>query len=78
MASETIYVPLLGEGLEVWRPVQARRVSGDRYRILDQGYDRDVEIWQFEPGTVVKCREEERNGARILIATGVARRTATG
>jgi hypothetical protein len=31
-----------------------------------------------EPGTVVKGREEERDGRRILVATAPARRTAAG
>ena len=75
---ETIYVPLLDEGIDVWRPVLARRVSGDSYLILDQDYDRDIETWEFAPGTVVKCRTEERDGRRILVATEVARRTAAG
>ena len=75
---ETIHVPLLDEGIDVWRPVLARRVSGDSYLILDQDYDRDVETWEFEPGTVVKCREEERDGRRILVATAPACRTAAG
>ena len=31
---ETIYVALLDEGIDVWRPVEAERLSPDRYRIL--------------------------------------------
>jgi len=71
---ETIYVPLLDEGIDVWRPVLARRISGDSCLILDQDYDRDVETWDFEPGTVVKCRKEERDSRRMQVATEVARR----
>ena len=75
---ETIYVPLLEEGIDVWRPVLARRISGDTYRILDQDYDRDVETWEFEPGSVVTCRQEERDGRRIQVAIAPARRSAAG
>jgi len=76
--TETIYMPLLEEGIDVWRPVLARRISGDSYRILDQDYDRDVETWEFEPGTIVKCRQEERDGRRIRVASAPARRSVAG
>jgi hypothetical protein len=74
----TIYVPLLDEGVDVWRPVKARRLANDDYLILDQDYDRSVEAWAFEPGTVVRCRPERRDGLAILVATAAARQMAPG
>jgi hypothetical protein len=73
---DTIYVALLDEGIDVWRPVAARRLSSDRYLILEQDYDPAIERWQFEPGTVVRCRAENRDGRQILIATEAGRQTA--
>jgi hypothetical protein len=73
---DTIYVALLDEGIDVWRPVAARRLSPDRWLILDQDYDRAIERWEFEPGTVVRCRLQDRDGRQILVATGAARQTA--
>lgn len=64
-----IYVALLDEGVDVWRPVQAERLSGNAYRILSQPYDRSVEAWQFEPGDVVLCEMVESCEGRILAAT---------
>ncbi len=64
-----IYVALLDEGVEVWRPVQAERVGGNTYRILGQPYDRSIETWQFEPGDVVFCEMVESSDGRILAAT---------
>jgi hypothetical protein len=75
---DTIYVALLDEGIDVWRPVEAERPSPDRYLIVDQDYDPGIERWEFEPGTVVRCRKEKRNGRRILVATEAARQTVTG
>ena len=75
---DTIYVALLDEGIDVWRPVEAQKVSPDSYLIVDQRYDPRTERWEFEPGTVVRCREKNRDGRRILIATEVARQPATG
>src|SRR6266480_4187155 len=53
--SVTIYMPLLNEGTDCWRPVSATPVEGDRYRIDEQGYNRDDEEWQFPPGSIVRC-----------------------
>ena len=75
---DTIYVALLDEGIDVWRPVEARRLAPDLYLIVDQDYDRDLERWEFEPGTVVRCREEKRDGRRILVAAEAARRAVAG
>lgn len=74
----TIYVALMNEGIDVWRPVEARRIAPDAFLILDQDYDPQVETWQFQPGTTVRCRKERRNGRQILIATEDAGCTPTG
>ena len=31
----TVYIPLLDDGVNVWRPVQAEHVGGDLYRLTD-------------------------------------------
>lgn len=45
----TIYVALLDEDIEVWPPVEARRLAADTW-LIQQDYDRSVETWAFEPG----------------------------
>jgi hypothetical protein len=75
---DTIYVALLDEGLDVWRPVEAQKLSPDRYLIVEQDYDPGIERWEFEPGTVVRCRKEKRNGRQILLATEAARQPMAG
>jgi hypothetical protein len=37
---DTIYVALLDEGIDVWRPVEAQRLSPDMYLIVDKDYIR--------------------------------------
>lgn len=64
-----IYVALLGEKVDVWRPVEAERVGESAYRILEQAYDPDVERWRFEPGDLVQCESIQVRGQRILAAT---------
>lgn len=51
-----IYVPLLDEGTNVWRPVRADWLGGDRYRI--HGNVPDDEEWAFKPGTVAICKTD--------------------
>jgi hypothetical protein len=70
--SVKIFVGLLDEGVDVWRPVQAEHLHGDIYRIMDQSYSRDAEKWQFEPGALVVCDLIESNEGQILAATDLA------
>jgi hypothetical protein len=63
-----IFVSLLHEGVEVWRPVRAQHVQGSVYRIVDQPYDRETETWQFEPGDEVVCELIDASEGRILAA----------
>jgi hypothetical protein len=50
-----IYVRLLHEPVDVWRPVEADLVQDRVYRISAQSYDREIEKWEFEPGQEVEC-----------------------
>lgn len=68
IGSEQIYVGMLDENVDVWRPVQATRLDRNVYRIDEQQYDRDIETWQFEPGDTVTCGLIESNEGRILAA----------
>jgi hypothetical protein len=54
-----IFVSLIGEGVDVWRPVRAEHVHGNVFKIVDQPYDREIENWQFEPGDEVVCKQTE-------------------
>jgi hypothetical protein len=49
----TIYMPLLDEGTDVWRPVDGEPLAGSGYRIL--GSMPEDERWAFQPGTIVRC-----------------------
>jgi hypothetical protein len=56
----TVYVALLDEGVDVWRPVQAEHVGGDLYRLM--GEQPDDEAWSFAIGDLVKCKERTLSG----------------
>jgi hypothetical protein len=53
--AETIYIRLLDEGTDVWRPVHALRIEGNRFRILDS--KPEDETWPVESGQFVRCEE---------------------
>ena len=66
--TETIFVALLGEGTDVWRPVKASSL-GDR-RFVVNGPLPDNEQWEFEPGSLVLCETPLfRDGTEALVAT---------
>jgi len=49
-----IYMPLLGEGTDCWRPVRSVQVDEGVFEVLDQL--REGESWAFAPGSRVRCR----------------------
>lgn len=65
-----VFVALLGEGTDVWRPVQAEPVGGDRYRLL--GTIPDGEVWQFQPGDTVHCITRKFSGGTGLAAINIS------
>ena len=68
-----IYVYLMNEGTDCWRPTTAESLGGGRYRVLaTQGYDSEDEEREFPPGTVVRCeRKTSGDGREGLVAKRV-------
>jgi len=51
-----VYVRLLDEGTDVWRPVHAMALPDGTFRLLEpNGYDPIAETWEFPPLTKVRC-----------------------
>lgn len=68
-AISEIFVSLLDEGVQVWRPVQAEHLQSNVYRIANQPYDEKIETWQFPPGSEVICEMVASSDGPILAAT---------
>ena len=68
----TVMVPLLDEGVDVWRPVQAEVLPHGRYRIVTERSDPEDERWAFSTGEVVLCEERELEGESALVAVALA------
>lgn len=69
--SDTIYVRLLDEGTEVWRPVKAKKVAEHVYCIDEEQVPLD-EKWEFQPGAVVQVRPHTGKDSVFLVAISVA------
>jgi hypothetical protein len=67
----TICMPLLGEGTDVWVPVEAEAMSDGRYRVV--GVAPEDQRWAFPSGAVVRCAPKIFSGGeRGLVAVGIA------
>ena len=63
-----LYVKLLNDGTDVWRPVAAEVVGNDLFRIT--GDHHEEEEWEFGSGAVVRCEERRfSDGVTGLVAT---------
>jgi hypothetical protein len=62
----TIYVNLLGEGINLLRPVRAENLGRDFYRIVEAVPD--GETWEFGPGQVVRCQKRKLSTGKAMVA----------
>jgi len=56
--TEKIYVKLLDEDIDVYRPVNAEKLGNKLYKILDdsdKAYKDYLEIWEYKTGDIVEC-----------------------
>ena len=69
MSVQTIFMPLIDEGTDVWAPVQAERFSDDTFLVF--GPMPDDQGWRFSPNTIVAVeRKNFSDGTEGLIVTG--------
>jgi hypothetical protein len=67
VGTRTIYVELIDDGVDVWRPVQAE-LESDRIFRLPQTAPAD-ETWRFPPGSRVRCELCNLYDGQHLLAT---------
>ena len=70
VAHATVYVELVGEAVDVWRPVSAVHEGDDVYRLL--GEQEDDEAWAFPPGSRVRCEPRQLDDGEQLVAVALA------
>ena len=66
----TIYMPLLNEGTEVWRPVEAMKITDLGYMVTEN--PQFEEEWAFQPGHILRCEERQLSGESQLVAIAKA------
>jgi hypothetical protein len=72
MHTITIYVRLLDEGTDCWRPTQAELMSEGVFRLLPTtNYDPDDELWEFPPGTLVRCQTMQLSNGDTPVAVAL-------
>lgn len=58
-----IYIRLIDEGTEVFRPTGAEMLQDGLFKVLPTAnYEPDDECWEFVPGSVVRCISKKLNG----------------
>jgi hypothetical protein len=62
----TVYVKLLEEGTDVWRPVEAQHLHDHCFLLL--GKPEDDEMWEFSSGSTVICEHRELSGGICEVA----------
>jgi hypothetical protein len=72
--TDVVHVRLLDEGVDVWRPVPARRLSEATWRLGDAAVPPD-ETWSFQPGDVVVAEHRLKDGVVSEQLFAVARAT---
>jgi hypothetical protein len=74
MPSREVFVRLLNEGTDVWRPTNGEVVTPSTIRLTaTPDYDSADEQWQFLPGTLVECEQRTFQGGdtRFVAVRGV-------
>jgi hypothetical protein len=66
----TVWMPLLNEGVDVWRPVEAEALPSGWYRINGSNEHKEDEDWAFEAGDVVVCAYRELSDGETLVVVG--------
>jgi hypothetical protein len=65
----TVFVALLDEGVDIWRPVQARPLAGGLFRIVGVEADVSDERWEFPAGAIVRSEKKRfADGTTGLVA----------
>lgn len=63
-----VYVSLLDEAVDVWKPMKAKHISNTHYQIADSPDETDYDSLEFKPGEVVRCEERKLSDGLVLVA----------
>lgn len=67
METVEIYINLYED--DAARPTQAIPLENNRYKVLPTAdYDPEDEVWEFIPGSIVRCETRDFRGRKYLLA----------
>jgi hypothetical protein len=65
----TIYIELFDEGVPCRRPTQAIDLENGTFKVLPTpNYDPENEVWEFLPGSIVRCKIRKDSEGEYLYA----------
>lgn len=65
-----IYMPLLNDGTDAWRPVEAIKITDLGYMVTENAPP--DEEWAFQPGHILRCEEHHLSDGSHLVAVAKA------
>jgi len=73
LENEIIYIELLNEGTNVWRPMEAQKIKENVYEIrFTPSHDPEDEELKYKVGEVVICERKKLSGEFVLVAINSA------
>jgi hypothetical protein len=63
-------MPLLNDGTDVWRPVEAMKITNLGYMVTQPRPAE--EEWAFQPGHILRCEERQLSDGPKLVAVAKA------
>jgi hypothetical protein len=63
----TVFVRLPDKCPDAFRPVQARPLEGDMYRLIGVEADVSNERWEFPSGAIVRCVQAQTDGSECRL-----------
>lgn len=63
-----IFVYLLEEGADAWRPTEAESIGDGLFKSLPTpDYDPEDEVWEFPPGSIVQCETRQDDSGEYVV-----------
>ncbi len=73
-----IYIRLLDEGTEVYRPTEAKPLGPGLFRVMPtSNYNSEDEKWEFVPGSLVRLEKRQLDGGEVFVAVKSLLHTTT-
>ncbi len=74
MKTQIVYVKLMDEGIDVWRPVESSLVAEPNiFRLANTDSSTEGGTWEFRPGSLVEVEMKTINDEELPVAVRLSR-----